>query len=378
MELNFTDSLIIAAILQGLWLSFFILISKKFKTRAAKYLGLLILVVTLTQLQYFLEDSGAITWQAFNITYFPFEYLEIPFLYLFVSYYLNPYKSLKTIEKLLFLPFAFYLIITLLYKGISLSTNKDWSELRFLENLASLNDYYGDFLNIITLAIIIPVLLLKLSNFKKAEKTSKNSIVLIEIVWLKILLVIILCVLVPWSYFAVCYYMDKGTSYLPVEIIVSVIIYLLGYIGIHKINIQTERKKIRSHSSHSIQKFNPTVTSKKVSVLKIEKMIKEERRFQDPSLSAEVVAASLGISTSHLSRILKNEMNTSFSEYVNSSRVEEAKLYLKNPEFKDYTLVAIGLEAGFNSKTTFNTTFKKMTGKTPSQFKKLYFHTLSK
>jgi len=50
-------------------------------------------------------------------------------------------------------------------------------------------------------------------------------------------------------------------------------------------------------------------------------------------------------------------------------RVEEAKTYLIDNEFANYTLVAIGLEAGFNSKSAFNSSFKKITGKTPSQFK---------
>lgn len=63
-------------------------------------------------------------------------------------------------------------------------------------------------------------------------------------------------------------------------------------------------------------------------------------------------------------------MNLGFLDYINQLRVEEAKQYLQNPEFENYTLVAIGLEASFNSKTTFNNCFKKFTGKTPSEYKK--------
>ena len=49
--------------------------------------------------------------------------------------------------------------------------------------------------------------------------------------------------------------------------------------------------------------------------------------------------------------------------------MEEAKKYLTKPEFSNYTLLAIGLEAGFNSKSAFNASFKKITGLTPSQYK---------
>ena len=63
-------------------------------------------------------------------------------------------------------------------------------------------------------------------------------------------------------------------------------------------------------------------------------------------------------------------MNTSFPDYLNSFRIEEAKSYLKNPEFSKYTIVSIGLEAGFNSKSSFYSVFKKTTGETPAAFKK--------
>jgi len=55
-------------------------------------------------------------------------------------------------------------------------------------------------------------------------------------------------------------------------------------------------------------------------------------------------------------------------------RVEEAKLYLTDTDFSNYTLVAIGLEAGFNSKSAFNNSFKKITGQTPSQFKQRHIN----
>jgi len=50
--------------------------------------------------------------------------------------------------------------------------------------------------------------------------------------------------------------------------------------------------------------------------------------------------------------------------------VNEAKSYLKNPEFSNYTITAIGLEAGFNSKSSFYEVFKKATGTTPFSYKK--------
>ncbi|UPT72306.1 MAG: helix-turn-helix domain-containing protein [Flavobacterium sp. JAD_PAG50586_2] len=66
---------------------------------------------------------------------------------------------------------------------------------------------------------------------------------------------------------------------------------------------------------------------------------------------------------------MNTELKTSFPDYINQLRIKEAQYYLKHPDFSNYTLVAIGLEAGFASKTTFNNTFKKVTGMTPSEYK---------
>ena len=72
-----------------------------------------------------------------------------------------------------------------------------------------------------------------------------------------------------------------------------------------------------------------------------------------------------------LSDTLVNKFSgKNFSDYINSLRVEEAKRCLRNPGFEAYTMVAIGLECGFNSKSTFYTAFKKFTGQTPTSFRK--------
>ena len=66
----------------------------------------------------------------------------------------------------------------------------------------------------------------------------------------------------------------------------------------------------------------------------------------------------------------KNKHFKNFFDFINSYRVESVKEMLLNKEFEHYTVLAIGLESGFNSKTSFNTVFKKMTGVTPSEYRK--------
>ncbi|NRS93879.1 AraC-like DNA-binding protein [Chryseobacterium sp. 16F] len=62
-------------------------------------------------------------------------------------------------------------------------------------------------------------------------------------------------------------------------------------------------------------------------------------------------------------------MNINFQDFVNNYRVEEFVKRLKNDQNKQFTLLAIATDVGFNSKSSFNAIFKKTKGLTPTQFK---------
>ena len=75
------------------------------------------------------------------------------------------------------------------------------------------------------------------------------------------------------------------------------------------------------------------------------------------------------MSTSHISKVINTTSNFNFSDYINLLRVEQAKKLLSNSDFDRYTIVSVGLECGFNSKSTFYTAFKKFTNYTPTEFR---------
>jgi putative ABC transport system permease protein len=71
-----------------------------------------------------------------------------------------------------------------------------------------------------------------------------------------------------------------------------------------------------------------------------------------------------------LSYILNSQLKMNFHDFVNQYRVEEAKNKLNDPRYAHLSLLGIGLESGFNSKTTFNRVFKQATGMTPTEYQK--------
>lgn len=98
-------------------------------------------------------------------------------------------------------------------------------------------------------------------------------------------------------------------------------------------------------------------------------VMESEKPYTDGELTLPKLAARLSVSTHHLSQVINERLGQSFSDFVNSYRVGEAKRMLSDPAAGHYSVLAIGEEVGFNSKSSFNTAFKKQTGMTPSEFR---------
>jgi AraC-like DNA-binding protein len=79
----------------------------------------------------------------------------------------------------------------------------------------------------------------------------------------------------------------------------------------------------------------------------------------------------LNVSPHNLSEVINSKLKQNFYELVNGYRVEEVKRKLQSPEYDMYSILGIAYESGFNSKTSFNTIFKKYVGQTPSDYKRM-------
>ncbi|SEA23505.1 Helix-turn-helix domain-containing protein [Chitinophaga terrae (ex Kim and Jung 2007)] len=104
---------------------------------------------------------------------------------------------------------------------------------------------------------------------------------------------------------------------------------------------------------------------------KLEALMKEQAPYTDPDLTLPGLAEHLEISVHELSYLLNAGLEKNFYQYINQYRVAKAKELLSSVTHQHLSILAIGFEAGFNSKTAFNTSFKKLTGQTPGEFRKV-------
>lgn len=103
---------------------------------------------------------------------------------------------------------------------------------------------------------------------------------------------------------------------------------------------------------------------------RLESKMKAEKYFQEPELTIQQLSEQINIPTNYLSQVINEKLHCNFLDFINQHRVEAAKELLINPNFKHYSIIAIGYEGGFNSKSTFYTAFKKFTNTTPGEFRK--------
>lgn len=93
-----------------------------------------------------------------------------------------------------------------------------------------------------------------------------------------------------------------------------------------------------------------------------------EKPFLDPALSLRKLAEQIKIHPNQLSWLINENTGKNFNEFINHYRIEYFKRIVNDPDYKHLNLIGLAFEAGFNSKTVFNTYFKKETGITPKKY----------
>ena len=130
------------------------------------------------------------------------------------------------------------------------------------------------------------------------------------------------------------------------------------------IAIQEIIEEDRSVTKH--ERISPVELSRAKQKLLL--LMENEKPYLDAELGLPQLAERLTLSTHDLSFVINEGFQENFFQFINRYRVNEAKMLLRSPKHKHLSILGIAFESGFRSKTTFNTTFKKLTGQSPSQF----------
>ena len=101
---------------------------------------------------------------------------------------------------------------------------------------------------------------------------------------------------------------------------------------------------------------------------RLNKLFAEEEPFLDPDITLRKLAKLVGLNASKLSETINKGFGKNFNDFINEYRIENVKRLMESTP--NSTLLEIAFESGFNSKATFNRSFKKFTGTSPGEYAK--------
>ncbi len=368
--------LLVAGALQGFIFNIYTFLSRKKIEKPVLFLNLLVLFLSLNNLQSWVMDAFFTEASLFYIKYCvaPWYVLIVPMFYAFLVYYLGMEKKRWP-----------FLVVSIIIFMLELGARTAVLALAFKGDLNEADlALYHTLEDAVTLIYSL-FLLFKSIQLLYGHKADYSEILTYDnLKWIKNLLKVGGLVICLWIV-AVALNLFSETirapySYYPLRLGSSVFLYWIGYQGFFRYMILKDRILIRSDLQATLDDHRPKEIKSTSNLVKMEQeeqlytiinaRITEEGLYMDPSLGLDVLAESLGVKATKVSHLINTYSDYNFSDHINQFRVAEAKKLLIHPDFSKYTIISIGLECGFNSKSTFYTAFKKFTGMTPSAWRK--------
>ena len=335
------------------------------------FLGLYVSVYALSPTGFFLRNPWLISF------YISLLLLIGPFLFWYVRSlirtHFNPFRDILW-HLLPFLLFNLYLLIFLSSSNFSKS-------IQGIEETNQIDFPIPYFFFLIITAISVPfyilwsILLLRkhrktiADNFSSTEKRNliwlRNLIVLLGITWIALVTILF-----------VHHVLDLFSDDFCIHglfLTLSIFIIVVGYFGLHQYSVYTTHDVLPEAESkeNNIKYAGSALKEEDIQkyLISLSDYMITEKPYLNNQLTLHQLAEEVNILPHYLSRIINEYHHQNFFDFINIYRVDEFKNRISDSHFKNYTLLAIAFDCGFNSKSAFNRLFKKVTGFTPSEYK---------
>jgi AraC-like DNA-binding protein len=386
MKFDFLNIALLLGATQGFLLSFLIF-QKHRKLYANRFLSMFMFLYSLILAQMLLNDLG----YGEKIPHVLLVFLGLPFLigplhFLYAKSLINFSAKMKKNDWLHFLPFV---VVELYFLSYLFKTNQQIQALFDKQQVNDVSTLFiiHNWLIIIQGMIYLIYTIILINKYSKNIKNIFSTIEKIKLNWLKIITYMVIFVLNFFMIenFLMLFNIQLSYHFNLTSFLYAILIYVLGYIGFSKSEIYAEPEfaELMNHLPKYDQK---SIEQKTMYIPKYEKsglsqqkakqyleslliLMEEKEPFRDSELTLNQLAEILAITPHNLSEVLNTKLNQNFFDFVNNYRIEHVKKDLVDPEKQNLKILSIAFDSGFNSKTSFNTIFKKDTGLTPSQYR---------
>ena len=308
---------------------------------------------------------------------FPVRYIYVPLLFLYI---LSFSKSNFRFLKFYYLHFTPFLIIffIILFRNILVDPDFIRSYLQTGEIFEHYEKRIYYLIEVIQYLCYFVASLIILKNYRKSIKNYYSSLERINLSWLKL----VVFGFIIWKSLLLInsFFWDNYQELIPIYIYIIIYIsaelfFLLFLSTMFLKGIKQQEVFFINNLNNTNRKYEKillTDAQKEEYRKKLFQYMEDKKPYINPSFNLKEFAGNTGIPTHHLSQFLNMELKQNFYDFINLYRINECKTILSNKSSKKFTILEILYESGFNSKSVFNTAFKKHTGMTPTQYRKLY------
>ncbi len=391
MSLTLINIILLLAAAQGFFLSA-LLLHKYRDFFANRILAVLIIIYSLVLLNLFFSDIGYyIRHPALMIVPMGFPFLLGPIHFLYAKYIIQNRQKFKKQDLIHFLPF----IICILYfvmDFVKADTGFDHVTLPYEDKGYPWVLFVFNWILIFQASLYIFMTLIMLKKFTRYMKDTFSSLDKVKLDWLKYITYFI--------GFGLFIFLIENTLLMTginlsdyfnlSSVLIAIYVYTIGYTGFLKAEIFTHseisksiteipqasyRYRLESGQEKESEKYEKSGLTQEMAKKHFKDLLdlmESANPYRNSNLALNDLAEKLSISPHNLSEVINTQMGQSFFDLINHYRVEQVKKDLSNTKKHNLTLLSIATDAGFNSKSSFNAIFKKVTGITPSQFRKKY------
>jgi len=303
----------------------------------------------------------------------PLPLLHGPFLFLYTGSLTSYFYKWKSKYLLHFLPVIFFYFY---FFDFFISSGQE--KLEFAKNININPDPVFRFFYPVILISGFSYIFLTFLLFRRHRRnilnTLSNSSEKNNLHWLRNL---IIGLLIIWLVvFLGGFVLDASLQETAIYISVSLFVAFIGFFGLRQGNIFMNLQDnflIEGLTEENQPRYSKSgLKEDRAAEIKqlLSNLMEEKKLFLDENISLPQIAGMLNIHPNYLSQVINERFQKNFYDFINSYRVAEFKRIVSIEKNRNKTFFALALECGFNSKGSFNGSFKKITGITPSEFVK--------
>lgn len=366
VDLHWFDTFLISGIAQGVFLSIVLFKKGSWNTPANRILSVILLVTVFLLAHRFMWDKYPTDFRE-QWLFLPNSIIFLlgPLVYLYTQFLLfQGIKSLR-IRFYYFIPSVMHLLI---FAYLMTYSN---SELQSLHKVFPLKAYYGltEWLGIMFNTYYWVKTFWTLRAYEKQglkEGASNQDL----IIYLKYFLYAFSVLLLLWVFGYIAWFFDienlTHLGYCVTWFTIPIFIFLICYYALTRPKLFRLRKNVLLRVKKQIQRLEP----EEVEVLKnkLAEAIDVDKVFIKNDLTLDTLAKKLNVSTNDLSWFLNEVCGMSFYQYINKARVDEFLQKIEREQHFNKTFFAMAIEVGFNTKSTFNKSFRQEMHCTPSDY----------